>query len=354
MKGKEQGKEPTLMVRHVPPQRTCRIMIERETKIRFFPGNPHLQTVLRSWMGERAKYSEKRVLIPARDGEALDVDIRVRTDGAGVHSFSADSLRGGSWAVLLHGLEGSSRRPYMVALSNGLTERGFRVAALNFRGCGGRPHLSSHSYHAGRIEDVEDVVRWLGSNMVPDHLHLAGFSLGASVVMHMLARSEHASMVRSGAAVSPPFDLAAAADQLEIGMGRLYTRYFLRSLRKKAARMPAVPGGTGRFEGSTLRDFDEQVTAPVHGFRSAADYYERCSPGRWLGAISHPLLVVHAQDDPICPLPDTLIDPLERHRSIRAIVTRSGGHVAFMEPSQGWLSELVAGHFVGSPPAGNR
>lgn len=346
--------EPARAVCRVPPNRTCRIMIERSEKVRFFPGNPHLQTVLRSWKGEQAKYAEKRVLVPARDGEPLDVDLRVRTDGTDVSSFSADTLRGGSWAVLLHGLEGSTHRPYMVALSNGLTERGFRVAALNFRGCGGRPHRSPHSYHAGRIEDLEDVVRWLGSNTRPDHLHLAGFSLGGSVVMHMLARSEHASTIRSGAAVSPPFDLAATADRLETGMGRLYTRYFLRSLRKKAARMPAVPGGPGRFDGTTLRDFDEQVTAPVHGFRSAADYYERCSPGRWLGAISRPLLVVHAQDDPICPLPGTLIDPLERHGSIRAVLTRGGGHVAFLEPTQGWLSGLVAGHFVESPPAGKR
>lgn len=325
-------------------------MIERDQKVRFFPGNPHLQTVLRSWKGERASYAEKRVRIPARDGEDLDVDIRVRTDGPADFSFSADTLRGGSWAVLLHGLEGSSHRPYMVALSNGLTGRGFRVAALNFRGCGGRPHRSSHSYHAGRIEDVEDVVLWLGSNAEPDHLHLAGFSLGGSVVMHMLARSRHAPMIRSGAAVSPPLDLAAAADRLETGAGRLYTSYFLRSLRKKADRMPAVPGGKGRFEGSTLRDFDEQVTAPVHGFRSAADYYEQCSPRRWLRAISHPLLVVHAQDDPICPLPESLIDPLERHHSIRAVLTEGGGHVAFLEPTRGWLSDLVARHFVERAP----
>lgn len=324
-------------------------MIENTKKVRFFPRNPHLQTVLRSFRNESARYAESNHTFRARDGEPLHVDLRIGRDRATQVDVPPDGTfvtKGGAWVVLLHGLEGSTTRPYMVAMSNGLTRRGFRVAALNFRGCGGRVHRSRESYHAGRIEDLEDTIRWLRATVEPERLHLAGFSLGGSVVIHLLARSPLARGITSAAAVSPPLDLHAASTRLETGLGKLYTAYFLRSLRRKVNHRAGVTeDGVGGFTGSTLRDFDEQITAPIHGFESAEEYYRRCSAGCWLDKIDRSLLLVHALDDPICPLPVGIHDELNRHASVRAVLTRSGGHVAFLESTGEWLPGRVAKHF---------
>lgn len=332
----------------------------------FFPSNPHAQTVLRSWLPERPSPLPARRTLILPDGDLLDLDILHPTNGPqegrdnapsappaatlghGPFPSAAQPLAGRA-VILLHGLEGSSRRPYIQAMLHRIAGGGGVGVAMNFRGCGGSENRSRTSYHAGWIQDLEEVVRWTASSF-PDHsLGIVGFSLGAAITLNFLARSPLSERIASAAAISPPLDMRRISLHLQHGMARAYERYFLASLREKTKAKQSRFHDYPTFTGRSLYAFDDQVTAPVHGFASAEDYYASCSGRRFLPDIKAPTLLVHSLDDPICVMDREESEALGRHPMIHPCITGRGGHVAFLTLPGGWLALKVTGFLASKP-----
>jgi len=197
------------------------------------------------------------------------------------------------------------------------------------------------------------VVRRLRARVGGAPLHVAGVSLGGNALAKWLGEQGEPArgIVTRAASVCAPVDLAAAADALERGVARLYGRHFLATLKvSAAARLAAFPGifDEGAMRRSrTLREFDDAVTAPLHGFADAADYYARSSAKPWLSRVAVPTLVVNARDDPF--LPESAL-PTEREVSsaVKLEFPSRGGDVGFVSgPFPGhieWLPERLL-HF---------
>ena len=236
--------------------------------------------------------------------------------------------------LILHGLEGSSERSYVRILIGHLLARGLRAAALNFRSCSGEPNRRAQSYHAGHTVDAELAIARLAERWPERPLAAVGFSLGGNVLLKLLAQSGTRTRVDCAAVVSVPFDLAAGARWIGHGVaGRVYTGYFLRSLRRKLQAKRQLLDAKMLAEGlsaSNLVAFDDAVTAPLHGFAGATDYYARSSSAPLLGAIRTPTLVLHAADDPFLPQSD-LPGSLRAHAHLQVVVTRRGGHMGFLQ-----------------------
>jgi len=292
---------------------------------RWLPG-PHLATVFasvaRPW--PRPRYHRVRWELP--DGDFLDVD---RIDGP---EALAPLL------VVSHGLEGSSRAPYVRGLAAAASRRGLAVAAWNFRGCSGGPNRRLRQYHSGDTEDLGAVVERLVAEVPGRPLVLCGFSLGANQIVKWLGeRGDRApGEVRAAAAVSTPFDLAACARALD-GPGFwpwLYRERFLLRLRRKAlAKATEFPGGIDGNRvraAATFAAYDGLVTAPLHGFASAEDYWTRSSSARFVGAVRRPLLLLSADDDPLVPAAALPVSAAEANPAVTLEVTSGGGHVAFV------------------------
>ena len=224
----------------------------------------------------------------------------------------------------------------MVEACRQLLQRGMRPLALNFRGRSGVPNRRRRLYHSGETDDLAHVIRRVRERF-GDHVPVAalGFSLGGNVLLKFLGERDPAETgLAAAAAVSVPFDLGASADHLERGGGRIYARSLLRSLkrslRRKARRMPGAYD-LERAEGAdTLRAFDDAVTAPVHGFRDAEEYYRLSSSRRYLSGIGVATLVVHAKDDPFVPADSVPADTLVGNSSLELRLCRRGGHVGFL------------------------
>lgn len=339
-------------------------------------GNPHLQTISRSNVFRvRPLHVPERVQVETPDGDAVHLDVveaarrdrgvAVRMgfdrDRGGVKTKGLGSDGGGPLDVadggpdcgpvvlLLHGLEGSSDRPYVVSMVNHLVGEGFSTVAMNHRGCGGQVARTPITYHAGYITDVERVIVWMRDRFPGRRLHVVGFSLGGCILLNLLARSREADSIHSSVSVSSPIRLGDSSIALQSGIGKLYEWYFIRSLRKKTLEMqqrfPDYPAFTGR----TLLEFDEQVTSQVNGYTSATDYYESNSPIGFLESLQHTVLLVHAADDPICPWrpDDPLHERLQQHPSVRVRLTQRGGHVAFLSSPPGWLERCVSRYLKG-------
>jgi predicted alpha/beta-fold hydrolase len=287
----------------------------------WLPG-AHLQTVYGALLAPAPAMTYRRERWDTPDDDFVDVDF---VDGPGASP----------WVHLFHGLEGSSQSPYARTLMKHVRDRGWRGSVMIYRGLSGEMNRLPRAYHSGDSEEVDWVLRRLRQRIGNAPLFAAGVSLGGNALSKWLGEhGESASaVVTRAASVCAPLDLAAAADALERGIARLYARHFLATLKVSAARrLEAFPGiyDAGQVRRArTLREFDDEVTAPLHGFRDAADYYTRSSAKPGLGRIMVPTLLVNARDDPF--LPESAL-PTEREVAsvVKLEFPARGGHVGFV------------------------
>ena len=295
---------------------------------RWLPG-AHAMTVYASVARLRPHPPQQRERWELPDGDFLDID---RTPGP---SPAAPVL------VVLHGLEGSSRAPYVRGLVAEGQRHGLGAVAVNFRGCSGEENRLPRFYHSGETGDLAHVVGRLAQERPGRPIVLCGFSLGGNVTAKWLGErgDDLPGEVRGAVAISPPFDLNAAAGALDApGFWNLvYRERFLRQLRGKAlAKAPRFPGVfdvPAIRAARTFAAFDGVVTARLHGYASAEDYWFRCSSGRFLPGVRRPLLALVASNDPIAPLDEASTAAARANPAVRLEVTRGGGHVGFVEGS---------------------
>lgn len=246
--------------------------------------------------------------------------------------------------LFLHGLEGTVRSHYVSGLFEQAHARGWSADLLVFRGCGEAPNTARRFYHSGETSDLGWALGHLIGEAPSRQIVLAGVSLGGNVVLKYLGEHGDAlpRQIRAAAALSVPYDLARGARYISRGFSRVYERYFLGSLRAKALakldRYPELfdPAALGRAR--TIWDFDEVVTAPVHGFRDASDYYEHSSALRFLRRIRVPTLLLSAYDDPF--LPAAVLDEVRataaENSALRPEFVSRGGHVGFVSGIVPW------------------
>ena len=312
----------------------------------WLPGG-HAQTI---WplliKGRLPNYRRERWDTP--DGDFIDLDW-------------IDATHDAPCVVLFHGLEGSSRSHYARRLMHALGQVGWHGVVVHFRGCSGEPNRRPRAYHSGDSAEIDWILRRLAVRHYPA-LFAAGVSLGGNALLKWLAEQgpQAAAVVAAAAAVSAPVNLAAANVALSSGFNLVYARHFLRTLipaaRAKDRRFPGLVDIRRAALARTLRDFDDAVTAPLHGFDGADDYYARSSAGPRLASIRTPTLLLHAANDPFLPA-----SFLPRQEQLPAAVTlelhRHGGHVGFVHgPLPGsidWLPQRLLAHFLVHLPAGD-
>lgn len=289
----------------------------------WLPG-PNAQTVFANLWRPPSGLRPRRERWETPDGDFLDVD-RHGDDRAPA-------------VLVLHGLEGSSRAPYVRRAVRALRDHGLSAVALNFRSCSGEMNRLPRLYHSGETGDLDFAVRRLVAERPGRPLGLVGFSLGGNVAAKWLGERGEAvpPELRAGAVISVPWDLAACAAAVD-GPGfwpMIYRERFLRMLRAKAlAKARRFPGllDAGAIRAlRSFRAFDDRATAPVHGFAGAEDYWERCSAGRYLAGVRRPLLAISAVDDPMVPPASLPREAAGRNPAVELLVAPGGGHVGFV------------------------
>jgi uncharacterized protein len=278
---------------------------------RFFRRTPPIATRVERWETE--------------DGDFVDL---VRLNGR----------PGQPHLVMLHGLEGAPRSHYARGLFLESVRRGWSADLLIFRGCGIEPNRNPRFYHSGDTGDIDAVAKRLLEADASAPFVFAGVSLGGNVLLKWLGElgTTVPDRIVGAAAVSVPFDLARASRHIDRGFSRVYQYHFLKSLRRKAlAKLERYPDLMARDRVETARtlyDFDDAVTAPVHGFVDATDYYSRSSSIHFLPRIRIPTLLLSAADDPF--LPREVLTEVRAVANANDCLTMefpdAGGHVGFV------------------------
>jgi hypothetical protein len=243
--------------------------------------------------------------------------------------------------IVVHGLEGSSDSQYMQGIARNGLAAGMNVIRMNQRNCGGMDHFAPTLYNSSLSGDVAAVARHIIDHDGISHFALAGFSMGGNLVLKLAGEwgSAPPPQFRAVAAVCPAMDLAASADALHEPRNRIYEYYFLRQLfrrmRIKARYFPA-DFDPSRLRGiSSLRLFDDRITAHYCGFHGADDYYARAAAARVVDRIAVPALIIHAANDPFIRLLPETRERILSNPNISFIETQDGGHCAFIGPAGG-------------------
>jgi uncharacterized protein len=305
----------------------------------WLPG-AHLQTVGGKFLRPHPDPGLESLRIETPDGDFLDLEV------------GPEPRSGAPVVLVLHGLEGSSRRGYVRVAMAELLRRGLRPVGLNFRSCSGEPNQRPRFYHSGETGDLTHVLEVLGERFPGRPLGAMGFSLGGNVLLKYLGESGEGSpggrpSLRAAAAISVPFDLSAGARVIEEGfMGRIYTRYFVRSLQEKLRSKESILRELldleAAMEAATLREYDEVATAPLHGFPDAETYYRASSSLGFLPRIRTPALLLQSGDDPFLPPGSLPTREVEENPFLLAAFTPAGGHVGFVTGPRPWRPRFWA------------
>ena len=289
--------------------------------------SPHLQTLWPTFFNRRPAPALRRERLELPDGDFVDLDWTAPAPGSRV--------------LILHGLEGSLESHYAGGLLSRLRNAGFNAGLMYFRGRSGTPNRLPRSYHSGDTGDLACVLQHLHRRDPDSPLAVVGFSLGGNVLLKWLGEAGSSAGISQAIAVSVPFDLDAAARQLDRGISRIYRNHLLgrlrQAVRRKAAQHPP-PWPLERLdELRSFRSFDDAITAPLHGFRDVDDYYGRASSRQFLGAIRIPTVILQAADDPFLPA-SALPHSGELSPDVTLELSPHGGHVGF-----------IAGNWPGLP-----
>lgn len=316
--------------------------------------NRHVQTLtaaLPAYVGPRraAGVAHTQVTIPIAPAGAIVAEVARHVDG-----------RRRDVVVLVHGVAGSSRSAYLVRAAHAFEALGADVVRVNLRGAGDTAHLAPSLYHAGLTEDFRATAAWAAANWPESRVYFLGFSLGGNALLTWLAREREGipSAVHAAASVSAPVDLEETCVELERWRSWPYHTYVLASLVAQAARYArahperSVPWAAQLRRLRRVRDYDELVIAPMHGYEGASDYYARESAGPRLSAIQLPTLMVHAADDPMVTIGSLGAWVKTRAPAVRFSLSREGGHVGWVHGlhrdawRRTWAIDAIATHFA--------
>lgn len=286
--------------------------------------NRHLQTLL-PLLSKQPLPPLRRERLELPDGDFLDLDWTPRGSGPRV--------------LVLHGLEGSVESHYARRILRAIDDAGWQGVLMHFRGCSGEPNRLPRRYHSGETGDLAYVVEVLRKRDGRTPLAVVGYSLGGNVLLKWLGENGDHAAVTAAVAISVPFMLDRLADHMNHGFARVYQAHLVRSLVKNTLSKRSLLAGridmTRVPKLHSFWEFDDAVTAPLHGFENARRYYQASSSRPFVGHIKIPTLILHARDDPFM-VPEVIPQEEELGPGVQLELTEGGGHVGFIEGGTPW------------------
>lgn len=304
--------------------------------------NAHLQTILAKYLAPRRRLRQQAELWQLPDGDEVQLNWSL--------PLPAPQQK---LVILLHGLEGNIHSHYVQGMFSALQQQGFAVLLLHFRGCHGVANKLPRAYHSGDTGDLAAVIRLCQQRYPQSPLAAVGFSLGGNVLVKYCGETGANNPLRAAVSVCAPLHLSDSCAQINSGLSKVFYQPYLlgrlkRTMHRKIVAHRDFPLNHQQLKQvRTIRQFDDLLTAPLHGFDNAADYYRRCSGLQYLPQVTIPLWLIHAADDPFLA-PSAI--PTQLPPAARLTVSPHGGHVGFIygQPWQPryWLDEVIPAYLT--------
>lgn len=314
-----------------------------EFKPAWWMKNRHLQTILPRYFRPSLRIDYTREVLTTEDDDFIDL------------AWATPSYPDKPLIIVLHGLEGNIDSFYAKGMMIALRKQGFDCVLMHFRNCSTEPNRQARAYHSGETQDLAFLIRTLKERFPQRSIGAVGFSLGGNVLAKYLGESKEASGLDAAAVVSAPFDLSSSSKVIRKSLGKIYQHYLLGRMKKSMTRKLPQIKDVLSLDAQQIRKiddlwkFDNMITAPLHGFESAEDYYEKSSAKPFLKHIASPTLIIHAIDDPMLAI-EAVPQPVDVSSSVDLKVSKRGGHVGFIGQkglfrTEFWLERAVPDYF---------
>jgi len=298
----------------------------------FWQFNGHLQTIFPNINRKVEGICYERERICTWDEDFLDLDwSRVGSD---------------SLVIISHGLAGSSNAPYVRGMIKIVNDNGMDGLAWNYRGCSGEPNKKLESFHGGKSDDLDWVIRYAADLDVYKAIYLVGISMGGNITLKLLGEwgREVPYPVKKAVAVSVPVDMYDASHNLVKGWNRIYSDRYLKQYIAMLQMKEEVHRDAMDFKyiysSENLHVFVERFTAPSFGFRDAEEYLRTQSALNYLKNIRVPALLINADNDPFLTEKSFPEEEARSSEYFYLLKTKNGGHVGFADKNAGTYSWL--------------
>ncbi|TVZ54878.1 hypothetical protein OD91_0115 [Lutibacter sp. Hel_I_33_5] len=300
--------------------------------------NGHFNTLYRPYfMKDTISYQRKR--ITTWDKDFIDLD------------FSTVGSK--KLGLLIHGLEGSSESNYMIKTAKKLNTIGLDAICMNLRGCSGEDNLLLSTYHSGKTEDIDFVVKHILENYEYENIVIIGFSLGGNLTLKYLGEyvASLSSKIKGGIATSVPIDIASAEKEMDKFKNKLYMEIFFKTMKNKVLekhhKFPEYQLDKDKlFKATKFKHLEHLYTVPVFGFESPEDYWQKASSKPYLSKIDRPTLLINAKDDSFLSKECFPFEEAKASEYFYFTETEYGGHCGFMssftQSENNWLENKIA------------
>ena len=301
--------------------------------------NPHLHTIFPYLLRKRPKLKYSRTRIETKDHDFLDLDFLIHKDSHLSSKKSELSYKNpnSSLVIICHGLESNSETGTEASIGKILYDHDYDILAMNYRACSGEDNRLSKTYHSGKSEDLREVIAYVLENYNYENIYLVGISIGGNIVLKYLGEEagQINPKIKKAIALSTPIDLACSANQMAKPTNYIYMKRFLlnlyRKMKIKSKHFPDTVSVKDFHKMKNFHDFDGKYTAPLNGFKSAEDYWQKASSKQLLNSIQIPTLMLSSEDDsflggncyPILEAMDS--------KNLHLEITKHGGHVSFID-----------------------
>ncbi|OBT10055.1 hydrolase [Vibrio sp. UCD-FRSSP16_10] len=291
--------------------------------------NPHLQTLMPRLIRRQPLFTPVWETLHTTDDDFLDLAWSEDWQNAQTHNKPI--------FILFHGLEGSFNSTYANGLMHAFANKGWLSVMMHFRGCSGKPNKQARAYHSGETEDARFFLEHIHKRYPNNPKVAVGVSLGGNMLVNYLANYTEQPLVDEATVICAPLDLAACSKRIEQGFSKLYQSYLLNSLKKHTLQKMHLLEDVITINSTTLNNmrflhqFDDAITAPLHGYVDAKDYYTQCSGLPRLNDIRIPTNIIHAKDDPF--MTDEVIPTFTLNNNLQYHLMNHGGHVGFVAGS---------------------
>ncbi|OCK42306.1 alpha/beta hydrolase [Tenacibaculum soleae] len=301
--------------------------------------NAHFNTMYRPlFMKDTINYKRKRVT--TWDADFIDLDLSI--------------VGSSSLVLLIHGLEGSAYSNYMITTSNYLNKDGFDTVSMNLRSCSGEDNLLLKTYHSGKTDDVDFIIKHLIANYNYQNIIIVGFSLGGNLTLKYLGEyNDIPTQVKGGIAISVPIDLTSSQAELIKLKNKIYLNEFIKSIKlkmlEKADKFPDFNLNKELlFKATKFRHLEKQYTVPVFGFKNSEDYWQKASSKPYIPKIKAPTLLINSLDDSFLSKECYPFDEAENSSKFHLLTPNYGGHVGFISSfsdQEKWIEKNIT-HFI--------
>ena len=253
---------------------------------------------------------------------------------------------GGPAIFLIHGLTGCEDSTYVRQTTAYHLSLGRKVVRVNLRGAGSSRITARGYYYGGCTSDVQDMLDGLEPSVTRSGVFAIGYSLGGNILLNFLAQLRNDHPLIGAATVSAPINPAEACARLMSRRNMIYHYFLLRNMKRQALSPYADLTAHEQRAIQSARSiyaFDDDFTAPRHGYRSADDYYAKTAGYQFVAQLEIPTLLLHARNDPWIPSGpylELLQQPLGQ---AEIVLAPSGGHVGFHDraSSAPWHDRVV-------------